>query len=67
MLRVVVSWQINLSPQATSAQQTDYDLMAVLQRIASPRVSGRPQAVGSPVTKNTHPCRATSSIEGRKH
>ena len=42
MLRVVVGWQTNLNPHATNAQQTDYNLMVVLQQTARLRVVAKP-------------------------
>ena len=65
MPRVVAGWQTNLSLQATSAQRTDYGPTAVLQRTTRLRVVARPQAVGSPVAQNVHPCRQPHSQRGR--
>ena len=38
MLRVIVEQQTNTYPQVISVQQTNFDLMAVLQRTATPMV-----------------------------
>ena len=57
MSRVVASWHTNLSPQATSAQQIDYDLMVVIQHTTRLRVGARPQEVENLVAKNANPCR----------
>ena len=55
MPKVVASWQTNLSLQLTSAQWTNFDLMAVFQRMAKLRVVVRPQAVLSPIAKTCSP------------
>ena len=55
--RVVASWQTNLTPQATRAQWMNYGPMIVLQWTARSRVVSRPQAVGSSIAKNSHPCK----------
>ena len=57
MSRVVASWQKNLSPQATSAQRTNYGLMIMLNHKARLRVSARPQPIESVVAKNAYPSR----------
>ena len=51
MSRVVANRRTYLIPQATSAQQTDSNLMVVLQRTTMPRVVARPQAVTGPIAK----------------
>ena len=55
--KVVANRQTYLTPQSTSAQQTDSGLIAVLQRMTIPRVVARPQADTSPISKSACLCR----------
>ena len=57
MLRVVTNRWTYLTLQATSKQQTDSSLMAMLQWMTMPRVVARPEADISPIAKIARPCR----------